>query len=82
MNGGPSRQVRLYLWARKKLTQLLALLQALFDGIWLGVFDRASLHSLDQHCYDRWRDYHSEGYNRAGLTGWEERAIKAPDGSW
>jgi hypothetical protein len=77
MNGEPSRKVRLYLWTRKKLAQLVALLESLFAGFWLGVFDSPSLHSLDKHYYDRQREYQSEEYNRRGLTGWEDRAIRA-----
>jgi hypothetical protein len=76
MNGEPSRTVRLYLWARKTLAQLVTLLESLFAGFWLGVFDRPSLHSLDEHYYDRQREYHSEAYNRRGLTDWEDRAIR------
>jgi hypothetical protein len=77
MSSASSRRFRLYFWARKRLAQLVALQQSLFDGFWLGVFDRARLHLLDQHCYNRWPEYHTESYNRRGLTGWEARAIRA-----
>jgi hypothetical protein len=71
------RRLTFYLGARKKLAQLVVLAQSLFDGFWLGVFTRESLHLLDQHCYDRWPEYHTESYNRRGLTDWEARAIRA-----
>jgi len=67
---------RLYFRSRKGLQQLVAFLEAVFEGIWLGVLDRKALQRIDEHCYDGWSKYHDEAYNRQGLFAWEEEAVK------
>src|SRR4030095_120079 len=69
------RRVKFYLAGRAKLQKVFAIQEAVFEGIWLGLFGRAHLHSIDQHFYDAWIKSHAEAYNRTGLTEWEATAI-------
>jgi len=73
-----------YLRARRLRDRSLAVLNGVFDGVWLGLLDRPALAELDSAYYDarraapaRDRDYADERYNLRGLTGWEEEAVLA-----
>ncbi|MCP4660439.1 MAG: SAM-dependent methyltransferase [bacterium] len=66
---------RFYFQSRRRLRQIFAFFEAIFDGIWLGLLDRESLHRIDEHCYDSWSEYHSEEHNRRGWFAWEEEAV-------
>lgn len=72
-----SPTLRTYLlWnrVRRKLGLPLGAVQA---GAWLGVMDRATLHTLDEAFYARSGSYRSDGHNLRGLFRWEEEAIGA-----
>jgi SAM-dependent methyltransferase len=53
------------------------LLQAVYDGVWLGVLRRADLHAIDERFYDRNAPYHGDAHNLRGLFPWEETALEA-----
>ena len=69
------RLVRTYLASRKLLDGLFSLLQAIFDGFWLGLLDRKKLHAIDEHFYHQRKVYRTKSYNRSGLTVWESAMI-------
>jgi len=54
-----------------------ALLQAAYDGFWLGALGRESLYRIDQHFYDRNAAYHGDAHNLRGLMPWEDEALKS-----
>lgn len=54
-----------------------AVLQAVYDGVWLGVLGRADLHAIDERFYDRNAPYHGDAHNLGGLFPWEEAALEA-----
>jgi SAM-dependent methyltransferase len=75
--------VRAYLAARFRRDRIIEHVHAAFEGLWLGLFDRASLDALDERVY---RDKHEKvfggafqyfdaEYNAAGLFDWESCAI-------
>jgi hypothetical protein len=49
--------------------------QAIFDGLWLGLFSREDLHSLDHDHYSRLQPYGDEAYNLKGLFEWEKEVL-------
>jgi len=75
--------VRGYLAARFRRDRILEQIHAAFEGLWLGLFDRASLGALDERFYENKREkvldgefrYFDAEYNAAGLFDWESRAI-------
>ena len=68
--------IRFYFLTNRRFEQLLRVIKAVWIGFWLGVLDTNALHTIDKYCYDSWSEYRSAGYNRKGLTEWEEGAIK------
>jgi hypothetical protein len=75
--------VRGYLAARFRRDRILEHVHAAFEGLWLGLFDRASLGALDERFYEDKREkvfdgdfrYFDPEYNAAGLFDWESCAI-------
>jgi SAM-dependent methyltransferase len=67
--------VRAYFAVSQVWTRTGALLQALFDGVWLGVLGRESLYRIDERFYDRHASYNGDAHNLRGLFGWEEAAL-------
>lgn len=57
-----------------------ALLQAVYDGAWLGLLRREDLHAVDERYYDRTASYHGDAHNLRGLFDWEKTALEAFDG--
>lgn len=72
----PSRLIRLYFAASGVWGNAMGLMQAVFDGVWLGLFRRADLYRIDQHFYDRNPVYNADAHNLRGLLSWEETAIR------
>lgn len=68
--------VRLYFGGNFAWTRTAAVLQAVFDGVWLGVLGRESLYRIDQHFYDGNAPYHGDAHNLLGLMAWEEAALE------
>ena len=68
---------------RPRMPRWLAAINACFNGIWLGLFDRASLSRLDEHYYDSAeertedgkRGYLGDEWNLSGLRDWEAEAV-------
>jgi hypothetical protein len=75
-SGPSSRQVSLYLWARRVLTQAKALGQAMFDGFSLGIMSRRALNAVDDYYYHAAQQYRDESYNRSGLKDWEKLEVE------
>ena len=75
----PAR-VRAYLGVSTAWKNAGALLQSVYDGVWLGVLRRADLHAIDERFYDRNAPYHGDAHNLRGLFPWEETALQAFDG--
>lgn len=67
--------VGLYFAANLAWTKTAAVLQAVYDGVWLGVLGRESLYGIDQRFYDRNAVYHGDAHNLLGLMAWEEAAL-------
>lgn len=67
--------VRLYSGASSAWIRAGLLLQALFEGTWLGLLRRDDLHRVDERFYDRNAPYHSDAHNLRGLLPWEETAL-------
>lgn len=57
-----------------------ALLQAVYEGVWLGLLRRSDLHAFDERFYDRNGAYHDEAHNLRGLFPWEVTALEAFEG--
>lgn len=57
-----------------------AVLQAVYDGVWLGLLRRADLHAVDERFYDRNAPYHGDAHNLRGLFDWEKTALESFDG--
>ena len=68
-------QVRLYHASRRVFDASVAVAQAVFVGVWLGLLDRRSLHAADAAYYRRARQYHEDHYNLSGLFPWEANAL-------
>ena len=66
---------RTYLASRRALRRLFVVLQASFDGLWLGSLSRRTLHLVDDQYYKGERQYTDEGYNRGGLWQWEKAVV-------
>jgi SAM-dependent methyltransferase len=67
--------VSLYFGANLAWTRTAALLQAVYDGVWLGVLGRESLYGIDRRFYDGNAVYHGDAHNLLGLMAWEEAAL-------
>jgi hypothetical protein len=82
-----SLKLKIYLFSYQKLVsfqrsleKVFILLNALFNGFWLGILGRGTLHSIDQAYYDNSQTYddyryRDEEYNRKGLWKWEKKVI-------
>jgi 2-polyprenyl-3-methyl-5-hydroxy-6-metoxy-1,4-benzoquinol methylase len=68
--------VRAFLAANAVWKRALALSQAVFDGVWLGVLQRDDLHTIDQRFYDR-STYQGDAHNLRGLLPWEIAALES-----
>ncbi len=75
----PAR-VRAFLGVSAAWKNAGALLQAVYDGVWLGLLRRTDLHAIDERFYDRNAPYHRDAHNLGGLFAWEETALGAFDG--
>ena len=81
---GPERMLRAYARASDRRRRALNVLNACFDGVWLGLLDRNALDRLDEHFYSSGHDemdgrvfsYREEAHNRSGLHDWERAAIE------
>ncbi|HEU0299985.1 MAG TPA: class I SAM-dependent methyltransferase [Longimicrobium sp.] len=69
--------VRAYFGASAAWNRAAALLQAVYEGAWLGVLRREDLHAIDQRFYDHNPAYHDEAHNLRGLFPWEAEALEA-----
>lgn len=69
-------RVRAYFAATAGWTRAGALLQAAYEGLWLGMLGRADLHRLDERFYDRNASYHGDAHNLRGLFPWEAEALE------
>lgn len=67
--------VKLYLNADRYVNSLFWLLKGCFVGFWLGVFDKETLHGIDQYYYDQAQKYVQARYNRMGLWKWEKEML-------
>jgi SAM-dependent methyltransferase len=67
--------VRLYSGASYVWTRAAVLLQAVFEGTWLGLLRRTDLYRVDEHFYDHNAPYHTDAHNLRGLLTWEETAV-------
>lgn len=62
------------IWDRWVIS-VLALVEAVHCGFWLGVFRRRSLHAVTALFYARHTLYTDPGHNRAGLSPWEQVVV-------
>ena len=80
----PDRILRAYRRASDRRRQTLNVVNACFDGLWLGLLDRAALERLDEDFYSHGADehdgrrftYREERHNQAGLHEWERVAVE------
>ncbi|HEX6038430.1 MAG TPA: class I SAM-dependent methyltransferase [Longimicrobium sp.] len=70
-------RVRAFLGVSAAWKNAGALLQATYDGVWLGLLRRADLHAVDERYYDRTASYHGDAHNLRGLFDWEKSALEA-----
>jgi hypothetical protein len=66
---------RLYRRSVPIFTRLLKLQRAVFNGVWLGVLGRDSLHAVDELYYDQHPLYHGDAHNLSGLNSWERQVL-------
>lgn len=76
MTQQPGIVLKLYIHAQRWMEKLFILLQAGFNGLWLGLLSREALHQYDQLYYDRINFYRDEEYNRSGLFDWEKARLE------
>ena len=50
-------------------------MDALFDGVWLGLLDRTTRGLINQRSYDGESPFASSRYNHCGLWEWERKAV-------
>lgn len=67
---------RFYLASAALVRRVVAGVDLLFTGLWLGLLSRRSLHAIDELIYRRRSSYSSEAHNRRGLFDWEEAAVR------
>ena len=59
------------------LVRLEQLGLACFNGLWLGILSEGELYEVSDHAYSRPRAmYGKDEWNRKGLVGWEENALR------
>jgi hypothetical protein len=81
---GEARLLRWYRMSLERRAQFLRLFGATFQGVWLGIFDRALLARIDEGYFRRAREtvdgtpftYVDEDYNLGGLFDWEQHAVQ------
>lgn len=73
----PPVRVRAFLGVSAAWKNAGALLQAVYDGVWLGLLRRADLHAVDERFYDRSASYGGDAHNLRGLFDWEKAALEA-----
>ena len=56
-----------YLAAHHRFSQAIDLMDALFDGVWLGLLDRTTRGLINQRSYDGESPFASSRYNHCGL---------------
>jgi hypothetical protein len=78
-----ARLARAYTSTGAHWRRLLTVLNAAFDGLWLGLMDRETLAGLDEQYYEDRREsfsgrsyaYVDDAYNLQGLQPWEAAAV-------
>ncbi len=70
------RSVRAYMLAHRALERAIAVGRATFNGVWLAVLDRDTLHAVDDHYYDHSTRYGQPEHDSSGLFDWEKEAIE------
>lgn len=74
--GGRNLTVRIYLSSRKCLRKITTAAHAGFNGLWLGLMSKDTLHGIDEMYYDANKGmYCNEEYNRRGLFAWEREVV-------
>ena len=68
-------KVRLYLSGRTAHRRGLVLIDALWNGFWLGALSVEDFHAIDQAYYSTNPLYQNDEHNRRGLMDWEEAAL-------
>ena len=68
---------RVYLRSRALLEAAYWSARAIHDGLWLGALNREALHEIDTAYYERQGMYLDEGYNRSGLSDWEQSCVQS-----
>ena len=68
-------KVRLYLSGRTAHRRGLLLVDALWNGFWLGALSVEDFHAIDQAHYGANPLYQTDEHNRRGLMEWEEAAL-------
>lgn len=54
-----------------------ALMQAMYEGVWLGLLRRSDLYAVDERFYDGNASYHDDAHNLRGLFPWEATALES-----
>ena len=68
--------VRLCMASYRGVAKLHRVLNAILNGVWLGVLDREHLHGLSEAAYGKRRSiFQTAEFNRRGLFDWEEKAL-------
>ena len=71
-----SLTIKIFRHSQKALNDFFIFLQAVYNGIWLGLLNADSLQAIDEVYYDETRMYSSTAYNKKGLHMWEQEMIK------
>ena len=71
----PDVRARAYAEVDATQRRILAALQVIHQGWWLGMLDSRHLDFLAGLQYPRWRQYSDDAYNASGLKGWEAAAV-------
>ena len=71
----PETAARIYRRTLPIFSRLLKLQRAVFNGLWLGVLGRDSIHALDELYYDEQSLYHEDAHNLGGLSAWEREVL-------
>lgn len=66
---------RLYSKWDSQLKQIMVAVDAIQQGIWLGLLDNKKLDELGILKYESWGKYFQESYNLSGLNPWEESVL-------
>lgn len=70
------RLVRAYFQTERLTQRVSRMIEAVVDGVWLGLLDRPALDRVDEAYYKHWGRYDEDGYNLGGLFDWEARAVE------